>query len=102
MLRCNQPAISPFETRLLVGALSVNPVPEVGVDQGFKRALPFTTGTGEFVVIDECMEPVATAIPYVPYERTLVKQLTVLCKKAVMQPSFKTRPAEANIGKKVP
>ena len=87
--------VGAFDAGLLVGALAVDPVAEIGVDQLFQRAPAFAVRRGEAVVVDERMETVAPPVPDVPDERALVEQLAMLRKETIAQPVIKRLAGEA-------
>src|SRR5437867_3723106 len=78
MFGCRNTRIRTFNTSFLVGALTVDPVAQVRVDQLLKRATPLAVGCGELVVVHQRTEAVLQTIPDVPDEWTLVEQFAML------------------------
>ncbi len=68
-----------------VGFLGVNPVAKVGVGELLER------GVVELVVVHDRAEAVLAAVPNVPEEGAVVKQLGVLLEELVAQPVFQSR-----------
>ena len=81
-----EPRIRAFDAGLLIGALAIDPVAEIGVDQLLQRPPAFAVRRGEAVVVDQRMEAVAPPVPDVPDERTLMEQLAMLLEEPVAQP----------------
>ena len=86
MFGMRQPRVRAFDAGLLVGALSVDPVAEIGVDQLLKRAPAFAVWGREAMVVDQRVEAVAPPIPDMPDEGALMEQLAMLGEEAVAQP----------------
>ena len=86
MLGMGEARVRAFEAGSLVSALAVDPVAEIGVDQLLQRPPAFAVRCSEAVVVDQRMEAVASPVPDVPDEGSLVEQLTVLLEEAVAQP----------------
>ena len=86
MLGVGETCVSALDARLLVGALPVDPVAEIGVDQLLQRPPAFAVRRGKTVIVDQRMEAVAPPVPDVPDEGALVEQLAMLREEAVAQP----------------
>src|SRR3954453_7441882 len=78
--------VAAFDAGRLIGALTVDPVSEIGIDQLLKRPPAFAVRRGEAVIVDQSMEAVAPPVPDVPDERALLEELTMLGEEAVAQP----------------
>ena len=86
MLGVGEARVCAFNARLLIGALPVYPVAEIRVNQLFERPPAFAVRCRKAVVINQSVEAVATAIPDMPDEGTLMKQLAMLSEEAIAQP----------------
>ena len=98
MLGMGEARVRAFDARLLVGALTVDPVAEIGVDQLLQRPPAFAVRRGEAVVVDERMEAVAPPVPDVPDERALVEQFAMLREEPVAQPVVERLAGVAGVG----
>ena len=98
MLGGGEPCVGALDAGLLVGALAIDPVAEIGVDQLLQRAPAFAVRRGEAVVVDQRMEAVAPAVPDVPDEGALVEQLAMLLEEAVAQPVVERLAGIAGLG----
>ena len=83
MLGMGEARIGALDAGLLVGALAVDPVAEIGIDQLFQHPPAIAIRGGEAVVVDQRVETVAPAIPDVPDEGSVVEQFTMLGEKSV-------------------
>ena len=88
VLRRGQPAVGAFLPLALLCLLPVDPVAEVAVGQRLKRAATLAVRAGELVAVDQRGEPVLVAVPEVPDEGTVVKELAVFLEEPVAQPGF--------------
>ena len=98
MLGMGEARVCAFDAGLLVGALAVDPVAEIGVDQLLQRPPAFAVRRGEAVVVDERVEAVAPPVPDVPDEGTLMEQLAMLLEEAVAQPVVERLAGVAGLG----
>ena len=98
MLGGGEARICAFDAGLLIGALAVDPVAEIGVDQLLQRPPAFAVRRGEAVVVDQRMEAVAPPVPDVPDERALMEQLAMLREETVAQPVIERLAGEADVG----
>ena len=97
MLGVREPCVCAFDAGLLVGALAVDPVAEIGVDQLLQRAPAFAVRRREAVVVDQRMEAVAPPVPDVPDEGPLMEQLAMLREEAVAQPVVERLAGKAGV-----
>lgn len=83
-----QASIRAFFTFPLVGPLPLDPVAEVGVGESFESASPVTVRAGKLMVVHEGVKAILSAIPDVPDEGTVMKELAVFLEELLSKPSF--------------
>jgi len=86
MLGGGETGVCTLSSGLLVSALPVDPVTEVGVDQLIEGPPPFAIRCSSAVIVDQRVKTVSSAVPDVPDEGPLVKKRAVLGEEGVAQP----------------
>src|SRR4051812_36939004 len=86
VLRGRKSSIRAVFTVSLIGFLPLDPVTEIAIGECFKRPAALAVRTRKAVVIHQRVETVRLAIPDVPDERTMTKQLAVFLKELVPEP----------------
>ena len=89
MLSMGETRVCALDACLLVGALAVDPVAEIGIDKFLQSPPAFAVRRGKTVIVDQRMEAIAAPIPDVPDEGTLFEQLAMLNEEAVPYPVVK-------------
>ena len=79
-------SVGSLYARLLVCALTVKPIAELGARHFVQDSAAFRVGCGEVVIAHKRGEAVSATVPDLPDKRALIEQFAVLLKEAIAKP----------------